>query len=94
MTGIMKRYAIRVSGRVQGVGFRYTASYIASDLNLTGWVKNMDDGSVCIEIQGDQNILDIFMNKLQKYNKFIYIENLSCKNINTIDSESCFKIKY
>ncbi|WP_446899667.1 acylphosphatase [Clostridium sp. LBM24168] len=91
----MKRYAIRVSGRVQGVGFRYTANSIASNLNLTGWVKNMEDGSVCIEIQGDTKVLDIFINKLEKCNGFIYnISNLSCKNINTIDSKSSFKIKY
>ena len=32
-------------GRVQGVGFRYTAKYLARSMNLTGWVKNEYDGS-------------------------------------------------
>ena len=32
-------------GRVQGVGFRYTAKYLARSMNLTGWVKNEYDRS-------------------------------------------------
>lgn len=33
-------------GRVQGVGFRYTAKYAASSLDLTGWARNEYDGTV------------------------------------------------
>ena len=33
-------------GRVQGVGFRYTAKYAASSLELTGWARNEYDGTV------------------------------------------------
>ena len=36
-------------GRVQGVGFRYTAKYLARSMNLTGWVKNEYDGTVVME---------------------------------------------
>ena len=39
-------------GRVQGVGFRYTAKYLARSLELTGWVKNDWDGTVTMEVQG------------------------------------------
>ena len=35
-----------VYGRVQGVGFRYTTQYEAKKLGLTGYAKNLDDGSV------------------------------------------------
>ncbi|STJ81425.1 acylphosphatase [Escherichia coli] len=35
-----------VYGRVQGVGFRYTTQYEAKRLGLTGYAKNLDDGSV------------------------------------------------
>ena len=38
MTEIRKKY--KFYGRVQGVGFRYTAKYLAQSLGLTGWVKN------------------------------------------------------
>ena len=48
---VRRRYT--VSGRVQGVGFRYRARYAASQLGLTGWVENEDDGTVTLEAQGD-----------------------------------------
>ena len=42
-----------VSGRVQGVGFRYRARYAAGQLGLAGWVENESDGTVTLEVQGD-----------------------------------------
>ena len=39
-------------GRVQGVGFRYQAMYAARSFDLTGWVENLPDGSVEMEVQG------------------------------------------
>jgi acylphosphatase len=41
-----------VSGRVQGVGFRYFARNKALELNLTGWVRNLPDGSVEVTASG------------------------------------------
>lgn len=46
------RFYLRFTGRVQGVGFRYTNMTIADKLGLTGWIENLDDGSVDMEIQG------------------------------------------
>ena len=54
MSEIRKR--IVFYGRVQGVGFRYTAKYLAQSLQLTGWVKNEWDGTVTMEIQGREPI--------------------------------------
>ncbi|MDX2430766.1 MAG: acylphosphatase [Bacteroides sp.] len=47
-----KQYEISVSGRVQGVGFRYAARDLARSLGLKGWVENQADGSVLILVQG------------------------------------------
>lgn len=46
------RWRVRFSGQVQHVGFRYTALYLARKLYLTGWVKNLSDGTVLLEAQG------------------------------------------
>jgi acylphosphatase len=47
-----KQFAIRVTGRVQGVGFRYAARTQARSLGLKGWVENLPDGSVRMLVQG------------------------------------------
>jgi acylphosphatase len=44
---------VRFYGIVQGVGFRERTRRMAKGLNLTGWVRNLDDGSVEAIIQGD-----------------------------------------
>ena len=51
----MVRYYIIVDGRVQGVGFRFFCTMNARILDLTGWVRNMDNGMVEMEVQGEEN---------------------------------------
>ncbi|NNC91514.1 MAG: acylphosphatase [Acidimicrobiia bacterium] len=51
----------QISGRVQGVGFRYTARDRASDLGLTGWVRNISGGRVEVFVQGSGPIVDVFL---------------------------------
>jgi acylphosphatase len=48
----------RISGRVQGVGFRYFVQREASRLNLNGWVRNLADGSVEVYAAGARDRLD------------------------------------
>ncbi len=49
----MKRIHVYVSGRVQGVFFRAETERAARALNLTGWVRNLDDGRVEALFEGD-----------------------------------------
>ncbi|MCU0856962.1 MAG: acylphosphatase [Pontiellaceae bacterium] len=49
-----QRITVRYEGRVQGIGFRYTAVRLAQAHNLTGWVKNEPDGSVSLVAEGDE----------------------------------------
>lgn len=59
----MKRHLnIRVSGRVQGVFFRHSAKQKAEELNITGFARNEDDGSVYIEAEGEEENLKEFLN--------------------------------
>ena len=53
-----------VSGRVQGVGFRYFTKSKALELNLKGWVRNLPDGRVEVAAKGDPDTLERFMQSL------------------------------
>ncbi len=55
------------SGRVQGVGFRFTAQSIAGALKITGWVKNLSDGTVEILAQGEEEALKDYLGRIQNY---------------------------
>ena len=49
------------SGDVQGVGFRYRSKYAARELGLTGYVRNLYDGRVEVEIQGERELISRFL---------------------------------
>ena len=59
------RWHIIFDGRVQGVGFRFTAQIYAAGLGLTGWVRNMYDGRVEMEIQGSPDDLSSLVSRLK-----------------------------
>ena len=54
-------YKIHVTGRVQGVGFRWSAANEARNLGITGYVKNLPDGSVYLEAEGYREQLNSFV---------------------------------
>lgn len=60
----MIQYEINISGRVQGVGFRYFAQHKANEMGITGWVKNAVDGSVLIIAQGTEAEIKTFIDYL------------------------------
>jgi acylphosphatase len=67
-------------GRVQGVGFRYYAVQKANQLGLTGWVKNLYDGSVEMEVEGQEELIDQLIIFLQN-RTYIWIERIDAKKI-------------
>ena len=58
-------YRINIQGRVQGVGFRWFTMQIAQQLNLSGYVMNLRNGDVEVFVQGDEPIVQEFMDKLR-----------------------------
>jgi len=50
-----------VTGRVQGVSFRYSAVHEAARLGVTGWVRNTADGSVELEVQGNASSVEALL---------------------------------
>lgn len=61
MVSPVKNVQLTIFGRVQGVGFRYSAIQKAREHNIKGFVKNQYDGSVFVEAEGDETDLDHFI---------------------------------
>jgi acylphosphatase len=62
----VKRLAITVTGRVQGVGFRYFAKDAADSLGILGWVRNNFERAVECEAQGQEADLELFVGRLRE----------------------------
>lgn len=52
------------TGRVQGVGFRYTVEHIARSFDVTGWVRNLMDGRVEVVAEGSEEELTKFVHTI------------------------------
>ena len=85
------RWHIYFSGRVQGVGFRYRAELMARSLYLTGWVKNLWDGRVEMEVQGDLSQIRKFLIQLRAQ-PYIRIEHMEIQDDLPLVKESAFEI--
>ncbi len=86
------RWRVQCIGRVQHVGFRYTAMYIAKKLYLTGWVENLPDGSVLLEAQGAVAQLRKLLIQL-KSQPHIHIEKADITILPLLPHERGFRIR-
>jgi len=57
---------IRVTGRVQGVGYRFFAMRQANEFGLNGYVKNCGDGSVEVRVEGEKEIIERYKSFLEQ----------------------------
>jgi acylphosphatase len=62
----LERCEVYYSGRVQGVGFRYTAQHIAGGLRVTGYAQNLPDGRVLLVAEGAPDELDRLLAAVQR----------------------------
>ena len=88
----MIRYHLMFTGQVQGVGFRWTATSAANVLGLTGWVYNAWDGSVEMEVQGDEQSIDQMVAAIDR-GRFIQIDNIEKEKIPVVEDERDFNVK-
>lgn len=62
----MKATQIFYEGRVQGVGFRYTARRLASGFEVCGWVRNLPDGRVELQVSGESAEVKAYLEEIRE----------------------------
>ena len=77
-------------GRVQGVGFRWHATNFANSAGLTGWVQNLEDGTVEIEVQVSDEKIDSLITYLENRD-YVLIEKMDCNSLPLENSEWGFR---
>ena len=80
----MIRKHIIFYGSVQGVGFRWRARNAASLYGCTGWCRNEWDGSVTMEIQGEEQEIDQVILAIES-GRYVHIENMDVRTIPVIE---------
>lgn len=93
MSAVIRRYAC-AAGRVQGVGFRMFVRQQAVMNDITGWVMNMEDGTVTMELQGAEPAVEAVFAAMRAGNYFIRVERLDIEEREPVDGERDFSIKY
>jgi acylphosphatase len=82
MTDFMIAKRIIFEGRVQGVGFRYTVKDLARGFDVCGWVRNLPDGNVELQVMGEPDELADFLREITEESPVAgnirnhYVENI------------------
>ncbi len=84
---------IQIFGRVQGVGFRYSARLAARNYGIKGYVRNMSDGSVYLEAEGPEKNITEFVRWCREGPDFAYIDHINVTNGSLKNYES-FEVRF
>ena len=87
-------FVATVSGRVQGVGFRYSARDKAIGFGLTGWVRNEWDGNVSVRAEGKRENLDRFLEWLRNGPPGAYVASVDFRWVKAHETYRTFSIEF
>lgn len=82
-----------VSGRVQGVGFRYFVRRQAEAAGLQGYVRNLDDGGVEFVLQGDSSEIDSVLAKIRVGPQYASVSDLRYESLSSEANYPAFEIR-
>ena len=88
-----KHYTIRISGKVQGVFFRIQTKEKADKLELRGVVQNNSDGSVTIEVEGEEDRVQELVSWCKEGPAHAQVDHINSKEKSIIEGYKDFHIK-
>jgi acylphosphatase len=86
--GAIQARRFLISGKVQGVGFRYFAERSAHQIGVTGWARNLDDGRVEVHANGPADRLEDFEARLRQGPRFADIRSVEVREEAVLDLHS------
>ena len=88
----IRRVHARVRGRVQGVAYRASTRHEAQRLGLVGWVRNLPDGSVELEAQGDAEVVERLLAWCRKGPSLARVTSVDVADVAVEADASAFEI--
>lgn len=88
-----KRAWARVSGRVQGVSFRWYTQQEAQKLGLSGWVRNRRDGTVELECEGEAARVDALLAWLERGSPSSRVENVERRELDADEANAALDFR-
>ena len=82
---MIKHYDITITGKVQNVGFRFYAQKTAHELEVTGFVKNLKNGSVYIQAEGEEESLKAMVEWCHKGPPWASIETVTVEESSVLN---------
>jgi acylphosphatase len=92
-TDTQERLSARITGRVQGVGFRNFTQMRARQLGVSGWVRNEDDGSVRLEAEGPRTALDDLLEAVREGPRTALVETVDAEWADATDEFDTFRVR-
>ena len=91
--GSLVRVRATVTGRVQGVGFRWHCHRAACARGLSGWARNRPDGSVELEVEGARPLVDAFLRDVEQGPAASRVDAVVCDEVEQ-EGEDGFTIRH
>lgn len=85
---------ILVDGVVQGVGFRFFTEQVAGRYGLCGWVRNLPDGRVEIEVEGEEGVLNAFLGDVRRGPSHAHVTNVQVNRRPATGQYRGFEVKF
>lgn len=92
-TDTQERLSARITGRVQGVGFRNFTQTTARRLEVAGWVRNEADGSVRLEAEGPRDQLDELLDAVHEGPRMARVEDVTADWADATDEFETFRVR-
>jgi len=91
---VMISLQVFYEGHVQGVGFRFTVRHVAKGFDVTGWVRNLPDGRVELQVSGDHEEIRAFLDEVAQGELHSFIRKQTENKLNEPLAARGFEIRH